>query len=69
MSAELGAIRNVQGERLDVSYQPGAGTHMVTRAGNCRIINAGGLSRRYVAYVPSAAKSKTRSASRAGGAP
>ena len=26
MSAGLGAIRNAQGERLDVSYQPGAGT-------------------------------------------
>lgn len=26
MSAALGAIRNVQGERLDVSYEPGAGT-------------------------------------------
>lgn len=33
----------------------GAGTPMVAHAANCRVITAGGLSRRYVAYVPSAA--------------
>lgn len=32
-----------------------AGTKFVTHAANCRVVTVGGLARRYVAYVPSAA--------------